>query len=200
MLTENRAAVLITKVIAHTAALLPLLWLVYAINSQALGAEPTKDIQHFTGLIALRLLITVALIPILAHFLRFNTLFQTRKLLGLWCFVWSLLHLCSYLLLEIGWNNLSLFFSEVFSHLYLVIGAVCWLSLFIMAISSFGCIRSRLGMWWKRIHYLLYPTLLMIIFHYVLSMKTMTPEPILYAILTMAAIAYRYKNLIVKHK
>lgn len=200
MLKESHVAVLGTKAIAHIAALLPLLWLIYAINSQNLGADPAKDIQHFTGITALRLLIAIALIPILAHFLRFNALFQTRKLLGLWCFSWALLHLCSYLLLEIGWNNLSLFFSEVFSRLYLVIGAVCWISLFLMAISSFDFIRVRLGTWWKRIHYLLYPTLLLVIFHYVLSMKTMTPEPILYAILAIAAIVYRYKNLIINSK
>lgn len=200
MLKESRMAVFSTKSIAHIAALLPLLWLIYAINSQILGADPAKDIQHFTGIIALRLLIVIALIPVLAYFLRFNVLFQTRKLLGLWCFTWALLHLCSYLLLEIGWNSLSLFFSEVFSHLYLVIGAICWISLFLMAVSSFNFIRVRLGVWWNRIHYLLHPTLLLVITHYILSMKVMTPEPILYFILAMFAIIFKYKNLIIMKK
>ncbi len=195
---EGRAAVISLKTIFHVAALCPLLWLFFAINNQLLGADPAKDIQHFTGITALRLLLVICLIPMLAYYLRLNILFQTRKLLGLWCFFWALLHLCSYLFLEIGWSNLSLFFTEIFSRLYLVIGAICWLSLFLMVISSFNGVRIRLGSWWKRIHTLLYPTILLVILHYILSMKTMTPEPVLYFTIASAAVVYRYKNIMAK--
>ena len=37
------------KVCLHLAGLLPFLWLVWAINHGGLGADPVKDIQHFTG-------------------------------------------------------------------------------------------------------------------------------------------------------
>ena len=37
------------KVSLHLAGLLPFLWLVWAINHGGLGADPVKDIQHFTG-------------------------------------------------------------------------------------------------------------------------------------------------------
>ena len=36
------------KVSLHLAGLLPFLWLVWAINHGGLGADPVKDIQHFT--------------------------------------------------------------------------------------------------------------------------------------------------------
>ena len=36
------------KVCLHLAGLLPFLWLVWAINHGGLGADPVKDIQHFT--------------------------------------------------------------------------------------------------------------------------------------------------------
>lgn len=198
MANESRTALLITKTIFHVSALLPLVWLIFAINYQFLGGDPAKDIQHFTGIAALRLLLVIASIPILAHYLRLTVLFQTRKLLGLWCFFWAVLHLLSYLLLEIGWGNLSLFFSEIFSRLYLVIGVICWLSLFLMAISSFNWMRIHLGHWWKRIHTLLHPTLLLVIIHYMLSMKTMTPEPIIYLAVAISTIVYRYKDFMIK--
>ncbi|MGL5954598.1 Flavocytochrome yedZ [Providencia rustigianii] len=192
---ENRWLLWGTKAFFHLVGLLPLLWLIFLIDSGQLGADPAKDIQHYTGIATLRLLVLIALIPLAVRLLRFNILFQTRKLLGLWCFFWAALHLSSYLLLEIGVNNLALFFDEVFSRVYLILGMVGWLCLFLMAISSFNGIRIRLGVWWKRIHTLLYPTLLLVITHYILSMKTMTPEPIIYFVIVGCAFAYRTWSL-----
>ncbi|CAG9406909.1 Protein-methionine-sulfoxide reductase heme-binding subunit MsrQ [Providencia alcalifaciens] len=194
MSQDSRLIVALTKGSFHLIALLPLAWLIFLIDAQRLGADPAKDIQHFTGIAALRLLLIIVLIPLAARLLRFTALFQTRKLLGLWCFFWAVLHLTSYLLLEIGINNLALFFEEVFSRVYLVIGATAWLCLFLMAVSSFNRIRMSLGVWWKRIHMLLYPTLLLALCHYALSLKTLTPEPIIYLVLVGSAFAYRVWN------
>ncbi|CAG9406812.1 TPA: protein-methionine-sulfoxide reductase heme-binding subunit MsrQ [Providencia alcalifaciens] len=191
---DSRLIVALTKGSFHLIALLPLAWLIFLIDAQRLGADPAKDIQHFTGIAALRLLLIIVLIPLAARLLRFTALFQTRKLLGLWCFFWAVLHLTSYLLLEIGINNLALFFDEIFSRIYLVIGATAWLCLFLMAVSSFSRIRMSLGVWWKRIHMLLYPTLLLALCHYALSLKTLTPEPIIYLVLVGSAFAYRVWN------
>ncbi|MTC48705.1 sulfoxide reductase heme-binding subunit YedZ [Providencia alcalifaciens] len=188
---DSRLIVALTKGSFHLIALLPLAWLIFLIDAQRLGADPAKDIQHFTGIAALRLLLIIVLIPLAARLLRFTALFQARKLLGLWCFFWAVLHLTSYLLLEIGINNLALFFDEIFSRIYLVIGATAWLCLFLMAVSSFNRIRMSLGVWWKRIHMLLYPTLLLALCHYALSLKTLTPEPFIYLGLVGSAFAYR---------
>ena len=194
MSQDSRLIVALTKGSFHLIALLPLAWLIFLIDAQRLGADPAKDIQHFTGIAALRLLLIIVLIPLAARLLRFTALFQTRKLLGLWCFFWAVLHLTSYLLLEIGIYNLALFFEEVFSRVYLVIGATAWLCLFLMAVSSFNRIRMSLGVWWKRIHMLLYPTLLLALCHYALSLKTLTPEPFIYLGLVGSAFAYRVWN------
>ncbi len=50
------------KVCLHLAGLLPFLWLVWAINHGGLGADPVKDIQHFTGRTALKFLLATLLI------------------------------------------------------------------------------------------------------------------------------------------
>ncbi|MDU7306896.1 MAG: protein-methionine-sulfoxide reductase heme-binding subunit MsrQ, partial [Escherichia coli] len=95
------------KVCLHLAGLLPFLWLAWAINHGGLGADPVKDIQHFTGRTALKFLLATLLITPLARYAKQPLLIRTRRLLGLWCFAWATLHLTSYTLLELGINNLA---------------------------------------------------------------------------------------------
>ena len=101
------------KVCLHLAGLLPFLWLVWAINHGGLGADPVKDIQHFTGRTALKFLLATLLITPLARYAKQPLLIRTRRLLGLWCFAWATLHLTSYALLELGVNNLALLGKEL---------------------------------------------------------------------------------------
>lgn len=198
MQPQHGIDVKLLKTIFHLIGLLAFIWLTYALYNQQFSADPAKDIQHFTGITALRLLILLALIPMAADYLKLNALFQVRKLLGLWCFFWASLHLTSYLLLEIGWENMALFFNEVFSRTYLIIGTICWVILFLMAISSFKWLQIKFNKWWKKIHSLFYPLLLLVCIHYLLSLKTLTPEPIFY--LLMIGITYFYRFLQQKNK
>ncbi|GAB1437481.1 protein-methionine-sulfoxide reductase heme-binding subunit MsrQ [Providencia sp.] len=184
--------VMLTKLLFHLVAILPLIGLIYAVNFNQLSADPAKDIQHFTGITTLRLLVIVSLIPLIAQLSGWTTLFQVRKLLGLWCFCWATLHLSSYLLLEIGWGNIAFFFSEIFSRTYLVIGLASWFILFLMALSSFEWVRVNLVIWWKRVHALFYPVLLLVILHYILSLKTLTPEPFVYLMLILLSYMSRF--------
>lgn len=184
--------VILTKLLFHLVAVLPLIGLIYAVNFNQLSADPAKDIQHFTGITTLRLLVIVSLIPLIAQLSGWTTLFQVRKLLGLWCFCWATLHLSSYLLLEIGWGNIAFFFSEIFSRIYLVIGLASWFILFLMALSSFEWVRVNLVIWWKRAHALFYPVLLLVILHYILSLKTLTPEPFVYLMLILLSYMSRF--------
>ena len=45
------------KVFLHLAAFLPFVWLFWAVSHGQLSADPVKDIQHFTGRMALKLLL-----------------------------------------------------------------------------------------------------------------------------------------------
>lgn len=180
------------KTIFHLIGLLTFSWLIYALYAQQFSADPTKDIQHFTGIVALRLLIVLALIPMIAYYLKLSALFKIRKLLGLWCFFWASLHLTSYFLLEIGWGNMALFFSEIFSRTYLIIGSLCWMILLLMAVSSFEWLKIKFNNVWKRIHSLFYPLLLFVCIHYFLSLKTITPEPIFYILIISCTYFFRF--------
>jgi len=124
------------KVLIHLAGILPLLWLFLTVNQGWLSADPAKDIQHFTGRIALKwLLATLAIAP-LARYGKQPLLIRCRRPVGLWCFAWATLHLTSYALLELGLSHLSLLVSELFSRPYLTLGIVSWIILLALALTS----------------------------------------------------------------
>ncbi len=96
------------KVLLHLAGFLPLVWLFWAGHQGYFSADPAKDIQHFTGRMALKFLLATLLVSPLARYAKQPLLIRVRRLLGLWCFAWATLHLTSYTLLELGINNLAL--------------------------------------------------------------------------------------------
>lgn len=124
------------KILLHLAALLPLLWLVYAVNQGAFSADPVKDIQHFTGRMALKLLLASLLVTPLARYGRQPLLTRCRRLLGLWCFAWATLHLASYALLELGIDNLRLLSRELVTRPYLILGMTSWIILLLLTCTS----------------------------------------------------------------
>ena len=115
------------KVVLHLAAFLPFVYLFMAASQGWLSADPAKDIQHFTGRMALKLLLATLLVSPLTRYLKQPLLIRTRRLLGVWCFAWACLHLTSYYLLELGYNHLQLLGSEIVSRPYLLLGMICWL-------------------------------------------------------------------------
>lgn len=114
------------KVLLHLAGFLPLVWLFWAGHQGYFSADPAKDIQHFTGRMALKFLLATLLVSPLARYAKQPLLIRVRRLLGLWCFAWATLHLTSYTLLELGINNLALLGSEIITRPYLTLGMISW--------------------------------------------------------------------------
>ncbi|WP_105631279.1 protein-methionine-sulfoxide reductase heme-binding subunit MsrQ [Cronobacter dublinensis] len=183
------------KVALHLAAFLPLLWLFYAASQGLFSADPAKDIQHFTGRMALKLLLATLLVTPLTRLLKQPLLIRTRRLLGLWCFAWATLHLVSYSLLELGLNNLSLLGSELVSRPYLTLGVVSWLILLALALTSFQATQRKLGRRWQTLHNFVYLVAILAPVHYLWSVKILSPQPILYALGAIVLLAWRYKKL-----
>ncbi len=121
------------KVFLHLAGFLPLVWLFWAGHQGYFSADPAKDIQHFTGRMALKFLLATLLVAPLARYAKQPLLIRIRRLLGLWCFAWATLHLTSYTLLELGINNLALLGSEIINRPYLTLGMICWVILLALA-------------------------------------------------------------------
>ncbi len=182
------------KVVLLLAGLLPLLWLFWAASQGYFSADPAKDIQHFTGRMALKFLLGSLLITPLARYAKQPLLIRTRRLLGLWCFAWATLHLVSYVMLELGINNLGLLGQELVSRPYLTLGGISWLILLAMALTSTQALMRKMGRNWQRLHNFVYLVAILAPIHYLWSVKVLSPQPILYAAAALVLLAWRYKK------
>lgn len=182
------------KVALHLAGLLPFLWLFWAINSGGLSADPVKDIQHFTGRMALKFLLAALLVTPLARYAKQPLLIRTRRLLGLWCFAWATLHLTSYALLELGIYNLGLLGRELITRPYLTLGITSWIILFALTLTSTQAAQRKLGKRWQLLHNFVYLVAILAPIHYLWSVKILSPQPIIYALLALLLLACRYKK------
>lgn len=182
------------KVVLHLAGLLPLLWLFWAASQGYFSADPAKDIQHFTGRMALKFLLASLLITPLARYGKQPLLIRTRRLLGLWCFAWASLHLVSYSLLELGINNLPLLGQELVTRPYLTLGIVSWLVLLALALTSTQAAQRKLGRNWQRLHNVVYLVAILAPIHYLWSVKVLSPQPLIYAALACILLGWRYKK------
>ncbi|MGY3141611.1 methionine sulfoxide reductase heme-binding subunit [Ewingella americana] len=133
------------KVVIHLAAFLPFIWLILSINQGWFSADPSKDIQHFTGRMTLKLLLATLLITPVARYGKQPLLIRVRRLVGLWCFAWGTLHLLSYSFLELGINNLALLGSELISRPYLTLGIISWIILLALTCTSTLWSQRKLG-------------------------------------------------------
>ena len=182
------------KVALHLAGLLPFLWLFWAINSGGLSADPVKDIQHFTGRMALKFLLAALLVTPLARYAKQPLLIRTRRLLGLWCFAWATLHLTSYALLELGIHNLGLLGRELITRPYLTLGITSWIILFALTLTSTQAAQRKLGKRWQLLHNFVYLVAILAPIHYLWSVKILSPQPIIYVLLALLLLACRYKK------
>jgi sulfoxide reductase heme-binding subunit YedZ len=182
------------KVVLHLAAFLPFVWLFYAVSQGQLSADPAKDIQHFTGRMALKLLLATLLVTPLARYGKQPLLIRTRRLLGLWCFAWATIHLTSYAMLELGINNLALLGQELVTRPYLTLGIISWLVLLLLAATSTQALQRKLGSRWQKLHNFVYLVAILAPIHYLWSVKVISPQPLLYALGAILLLALRYKK------
>ncbi|MFC3681725.1 protein-methionine-sulfoxide reductase heme-binding subunit MsrQ [Bacterioplanoides pacificum] len=161
-----------------------------------LGPEPGKAIVWFSGSWAFNfLLITLAVTPG-SQYLRQKWLVVHRRMLGLFVFFYSTLHLFAYFafLLEWQWRELG---KEIIERPYLLLGVVAWLLLVPLTITSTKQWQRRLKRRWKKLHRLVYVTGLLAAIHYLLQIRSSWFEPVLYTVLLLLLLAlrlWRYKQ------
>jgi sulfoxide reductase heme-binding subunit YedZ len=185
---------ILLRIAVHLGALLPLVWLYFAIPSGALGADPIKELIHFLGLGAIRLCLLSLLITPLTRQLKRPRLIALRRPLGLWCFTWATLHILAWAVLDLAldWN---LIIGEVLKRSYIWFGLIAWLFLMLMSITSLPVLLRKMGRHWKKLHGFIYPSIILLCIHYWWAIKSGWIEPALYLALALCLLGYRYKQL-----
>lgn len=178
------------KIAIHLSALGTLLWLVYLVDQNLLGADPVKELTHFLGKTALNfLLLTLLVTPVIKQFKQ-PLLIRVRRLLGLYSFVWVSLHLLVFIWLDLQWE-LLLFFEEVVKRPYLSLGAIAWIILLLLSITSINAIKKIMKKNWLTLHRFVYWAVLFSTIHYYWSVKSGLFEATIYLGICLFLLAQR---------
>ena len=171
-------------------ALSPSIWITYRALFDLLGADPAKEIVDFLGLWGLRFLLITLAVTTLRVWFDVRWLVSYRRLLGLFCFYYVVLHLLGTLTFLMGWR-LDLLIKEVTERPYIILGVVAFSMLLTLAITSTKGMQRRLGRNWKRVHKLVYPASFLAVMHLVLLIRASYWEAALYTVLLLILLGQR---------
>ncbi len=212
-MTSTQAIRWIGKPAAFAAGLIPAGWLVWAIATGNLSANPLSDITNHTGLWTLRFLCITLLVTPLRRVTGWNAVIRFRRMTGLFAFFYGTLHMLIYVIADrfaalefpggvvswgtvVSWTtamNLAASVSEdVYKRPFITIGFtafVCMLPL--AATSTAGMIRRLGGRRWQMLHRLVYVSAVAGVVHYWWLVKADLRSPQRYAVIVGVLLAAR---------
>ena len=180
-----------TKAGLFVLALLPLARLVWLGFTGGLGANPIEFITHSTGTWTLvGLLATLSITP-LRKLSGWNWLLRLRRMLGLFAFFYASLHFTTYIWLD-QFFDLHAVFKDVIKRPFITVGFLAFVLLIPLAVTSTNAMVKRLGgKSWQRLHRLVYAIAILGVLHYWWLVKKDLTQPLIYALILAALLAYR---------
>jgi sulfoxide reductase heme-binding subunit YedZ len=173
--------------------LVPALLLVGRGFQGRLSANPVEFIEHATGDGALRfLLITLAVTPLRKIFEQ-PLLTRFRRMLGLFAFFYTCVHLLLYLTFDQSFDIEGIV-TDVIKRPYITVGMAGFLLLIPLAVTSTAAMVRRLGpKRWQLLHRLVYFCALAGVVHYYWLVKSNVREPLLYGGILALLMLYRVR-------
>lgn len=133
--------------------LAPLAWLLYALFTQQLGANPAEALLRSTGDWALRGLCLALAITPLRQALGLPALARLRRLIGLFAFFYTVVHVLCYLWLDMGWQW-AMALDDLQQRPFILVGTLAALVLLVLALTSPHRAMQVLGAKnWQRLHH-----------------------------------------------
>ncbi|TNE65711.1 MAG: protein-methionine-sulfoxide reductase heme-binding subunit MsrQ [Rhodobacteraceae bacterium] len=161
----------------YLGALIPPAWYFYAGVSGQLGVDPVKAMEHKIGLLGLQVLIASLCITPLRRYAGLN-LIKFRRALGLIAFFYIVLHLLVWIVLDV--QIPSQIIADIYKRPYITIGMAAFVLMIPLAATSYNAAIRRLGRNWRRLHWLVYPAVVLGGVHFVMLRKGWQLEPLLY--------------------
>jgi sulfoxide reductase heme-binding subunit YedZ len=154
----------------HLYAWSALIWIVFELLTDSFSINPIQELEQRTGRHAITLLVLSLLCTPLNTIIKFPELLKRRRTLGLYALMYATIHVLIFVNLDYGlaW---SLIFRTVFEKPYIVVGAIAFLLLIPLGVTSFDVWKVRLGKNWKRLHQVVYIIAPLAVLHYLWSKK-----------------------------
>ncbi|MBW8861537.1 MAG: sulfoxide reductase heme-binding subunit YedZ [Acidobacteria bacterium] len=196
------------KPLVFVASLAPAGWLVWAILTGNLSANPLSDLTNETGIWALRFVcITLAITP-LRRITGWNQAIKFRRMAGLFAFFYGTLHFTTYVVVDrfaslvdfpdgyIAWSTarhlLAAIWEDIYKRPYITIGFSAWLTMLPLTLTSTaGMIRRLGGRTWNRLHKLVYATGVLVVVHYWWLVKADISRPAAYGVVVAVLLGSR---------
>lgn len=181
----------ILKAVLFLLCLIPLAHLGWAFQQDDLGANPIEALTRGLGTWALNfLLITLAVTP-LRKLTGAHWLIRLRRMLGLFCFFYALLHWTSYIWLDqfFDWGEIA---RDILKRPFITMGMIAFLLLVPLAVTSNNYAIRRLGgKRWQELHRTVYAIGILAVFHYLWMVKLDILKPLLYGLVLAALLGVR---------
>lgn len=188
---DLRTRVRLLKAGVWILCLSPLAWLGWRVAfGEGLGANPIEELEHWSGLAALTVLLGALSVTPLRRLTGINELQKVRRLVGLFAYVWVAGHFLVWLGLDqfFAWSYIG---EDLVERPFIVVGFAAFLLLTPLALTSTrGWIR-RLGTSWRRLHRLVYPAGVLAVVHYFWVTKADDRGPLLAAVILAALLGIR---------
>ena len=169
---------------------IPMAWELYLAVTNQLGADPVKALEHSLGLTALQLIIATLCVTPLCHFTKIN-LVRFRRMIGLMAFYYALAHFAVYLFLDLQllWGQI---WDDLIKRPYIMLGTFSLVTMLPLALTSNNRVRRKMGpLRWRKLHWLVYPCAAAAAAHYVWLVKSWPMQPLVYAGIVAALLAWR---------
>jgi len=154
----------------HIGGILPLLIIGLNALRGNLGFNPVQTILKHTGRSAvIFLLLSLACTP-LHNLFRLPSVRRLRKPLGLYSALYALIHFSVFTIWDYRLNFI-LIWSEISNKPFILLGFGATIILLLLAATSFRFWQRKLGVWWSRLHKLVYLAGILMTLHYLLAIK-----------------------------
>jgi len=174
--TDRRGRLSALRVVTLVVLLIPVAKALYDAGAIAHGARPLNELIHRTGFWALVFLgLTLAVTPF-RRILRYGNLIDVRRMIGVAAFFYIAAHLALFYA-DQSYSVVKLV-TELTKRVYLIVGGVAWLGLFVLALTSTDAMVRRIGgMRWRRLHQIVYAVALLGLIHYFQQTKADVTVP-----------------------
>lgn len=169
----------------------PLVWLAWRGFAGELGANPIEKLIRELGVWGLRLLLLGLAITPAARIFKQPRLIRFRRTIGLFAFSYIVLHLFSYVGVDLffDWGQL---WKDILKRPFITLGMLGFALLVPLAVTSTNGWVIRMGRSaWSRLHWLIYLIVPLGVLHYDLLVKADHRPPIAYGVVFGVLMAWR---------